>query len=60
MHLPEDPNMLVSLVNMKLRDEFPDLNDLCLTLGVDEADLTQRLAAAGYHYDCEANRFTAV
>ncbi|MDE6668075.1 MAG: DUF4250 domain-containing protein [Muribaculaceae bacterium] len=60
MHLPEDPNMLVSLVNMKLRDEFPDLADLCLSLGVDEADLKQRLADAGYHYDRNANRFTAV
>ncbi|MDE6844051.1 MAG: DUF4250 domain-containing protein [Muribaculaceae bacterium] len=60
MHLPEDPNMLVSLVNMKLRDEFPDLADLCLTLGVDEADLKQRLADVGYHYDRETNRFAAV
>ena len=45
---------------MKLRDEFPDLADLCLTLGVDEADLKQRLADVGYHYDRETNRFAAV
>lgn len=60
MHLPEDPNMLVSLVNMKLRDEFPDLADFCLSLGVDETDLKQRLADAGYHYDPAGNCFTAV
>lgn len=60
MQLPQDPHILVSLVNMKLRDEFGSLNDLCLTLGVDEADLRQRLRDAGYSYDPQTNRFEAV
>lgn len=57
MTLPQDPNILVSLVNMKLRDEFPSLSDLCLSLGVDEADLKQRLSDGGFKYDPQTNRF---
>lgn len=49
--------MLYSIVNMKLRDEFPTLDELCATLGVDRSDLEARLAAAGFTYDAAHNRF---
>ena len=42
MPLPQDPMILLSYVNTKLRDEFPSLRELCLTLGVDEEDLCRR------------------
>ncbi|MDE6446805.1 MAG: DUF4250 domain-containing protein, partial [Muribaculaceae bacterium] len=29
MTLPKDPAMLYSIINMKLRDQYTDLNDLC-------------------------------
>ena len=32
--IPNDPVMLLSFVNMKLRDEFSDLDELCGALDV--------------------------
>ena len=57
MTLPNDPMMLVSAVNMKLRDQYPTLDELCLSEGVDKEDLCQRLAAVGYEYSETYKRF---
>lgn len=56
--LPKDPNMLLSVVNMKLRDFYPDLKTLCDDLGEDEAAITSALGNLGYRYDSSLNRFT--
>ncbi len=53
--LPQDPMILLSFVNMKLRDEYPDLDELCDSLDLDRDELLERLEKAGYHYD-EENR----
>lgn len=55
--LPSDPFMLMSFVNMKLRDEFASLDELCLTLGIERTQLEQRLGAAGFEYSKENNKF---
>lgn len=58
MALPKDPNMLVSMVNMKLRDgNFDSLSDLCLSLGVDEAELVDTLRNAGFEYIPSVKQF---
>lgn len=58
MALPKDPNMLVSMVNMKLRDSnFDSLSDLCLSLGVDEAELVDTLRNAGFEYIPSVKQF---
>lgn len=57
MNLPKDPNMLVSLINMKLRDEYPDLASLCAGLDIDRAELEQTLSEAGYTYQPATNSF---
>ncbi|MDE6010558.1 MAG: DUF4250 domain-containing protein [Muribaculaceae bacterium] len=57
MTLPKDPNMLYSLINMKLRDEYPSLDSLCRGLDIDRETLTQTLSDAGYHYDPATNAF---
>ncbi len=58
MNLPQDPNMLVSVINMKLRDgNYDSLSDLCLSLGIDEADLKNRLAEAGFEFDPVSRQF---
>ena len=51
MELPQDPYILVSFVNMKLRDAYPSLAALCDDLGADEAALREKLRAAGFTYD---------
>lgn len=57
MPLPQDPMILLSYVNTKLRDEFPSLRELCFTLGVDEEDLCRRMKQIDYEYDSALNRF---
>ena len=55
--LPRDPAILLSFVNMKLRDEFESLEELCCTLDADRADLEETLSKLDYHYDPEHNQF---
>ncbi len=55
--LPQDPFILLSYINTKLRDDYPTLDALCEDLGVDRKALEDRLAAAGFEYSPENNKF---
>jgi len=55
--LPNDPFMLLSAVNMKLRYEYGSLDDFCRSLDIDRAELEKRLADAGFEYMPEINQF---
>lgn len=55
--LPRDPYMLLSVINMKLRDRYAALDELCDDLDVDRAELERQLAAAGFTYDANTNSF---
>lgn len=57
MTLPHDPIILLSYLNMKLRDEYSSLRELCEELGADEEELTARLSAVGFSYDEKTNQF---
>ena len=57
--LPRDPYILLSLVNTKLRDEYPSLAELCAALDADGKEIAAALAGAGYAYDREQNRFVS-
>lgn len=51
MNTPSDPVMLMSMLNMKLRDgDYESLGDLCLSLGLDEKTVVDKLSAAGFEY----------
>lgn len=52
-----DPNMLMSIVNMKLRDEFGDLDNLVKYFDIDKQALLDKLASAGFEYLEEAKQF---
>lgn len=42
MNIPKDPVMLLSFLNLKLRDEYRSLDDLCKSLCIDkELEKTQ-------------------
>lgn len=56
-NLPSDPMMLLSFINMKLRDCYPSLDELCAALDVDRATLCARLAEAGFEYNPRQNKF---
>ena len=57
MKLPEDPVMLLSFVNMKLRDQYASLDDLCDDLNVLSVELEEKLGEIGYFYNAKDNRF---
>lgn len=53
-----DPVMLMSIVNMKLRDEFGgDLNKLAVYFDIDRAALEAKLASAGFDYLADVGQF---
>ena len=54
---PKDPIMLMSWVNMKLRDFYPSLENLCDDLEIPVEDLVSRLSDAGFEYNRELNKF---
>lgn len=55
--LPNDPVMLLSMVNTELRDRFPTLERFCAAHQIDQDALTEKLEAIDYFYDSEANQF---
>lgn len=55
--MPQDPAMLLSVINMKLRDDNVNLTELCKRLDISEQELTDKLHAAGFDYDPASNRF---
>ena len=55
--VPKDPVMLLSFVNMKLRDFYQDVDELCSQLDIDRKELEEKLAGIDYHYDGETNQF---
>ncbi|ENM4034921.1 DUF4250 domain-containing protein [Vibrio parahaemolyticus] len=53
-----DPVMLMSIVNMKLRDDFGgDLDTLVAFFDIDRAALEAKLATAGFDFLPEAGQF---
>ena len=55
--IPKDPAMLMSFLNLKLRDYYESLDRLCEELNLDREEICGRLAAADYAYDPVTNRF---
>jgi hypothetical protein len=53
-----DPVMLMSIVNMKLRDDFNgDLDELVRFFDIDKETLKTRLATAGFEFVPETGQF---
>ena len=55
--LPNDPLLLMSVVNTKLRDHYVSLDALCGDLSADRAALESKLSDIGYSYDQQRNQF---
>ena len=57
MYLPKDPDMLYSMINMKLRDSYDSLDALCDDADVDREEIESILNSAGYFYNADINCF---
>jgi len=55
--IPTDPMMLFSFINMKLRDQYPSLDELCEDMGIEKDELLATLANVGFEYSEENNKF---
>ena len=56
MKLPEDPMMLYSFINMKLRDFYPSLDALCEDMNVEKEVIVRTLKGVGFEYNPGRNR----
>ena len=58
MIIPEDPFMLLSFINMKLRDgDYDDLEDLCHSLDCNIEDIKKQLSDSGFEYIPDQKQF---
>ncbi|MBQ2991986.1 MAG: DUF4250 domain-containing protein [Clostridia bacterium] len=55
--LPNDPVMLLSVINMKLRDQYASLDALCEDMDVSRESLEAKLQEIGYVYEEKRNQF---
>ena len=55
--IPQDPMMLFSFINMKLRDQYPSLDALCEDMDIDKENILATLATVGFEYSEENNKF---
>lgn len=57
MNLPNDPMLLLSVVNTKLRDQYVSLDALCEDMQEDRVKLEEKLKKIDYCYDSDSNQF---
>lgn len=57
MSLPKDPVMLLSVVNTKLRDYYPNLEELAATESTTVDEIVNKLKSINYLYDENLNQF---
>lgn len=55
--IPEEPNMLLSYVNLKLRDYYSNWEAMCDDLDVSLTETEAKLNGIGYFYDRQLNQF---
>lgn len=60
MILPKDPYMLLSVVNMKLRDNYKFFDELCEDMDENPEEISAALEKIGYTYSKELNQFAPV
>lgn len=55
--IPNDPVILLSFINLKLRDYYNSFDVLCEELDVNGSEITEKLARIDYNYNKELNQF---
>lgn len=55
--IPQNPVMLLSFVNTKLRDEFDNLEAFCDYYDVSQEEIEEKLKQIDYYYQKNINQF---
>jgi len=55
--MPKDPVMLLSFVNLKLRDYYRSLDAMCEDMDADKQEIEEKLGGIKYYYDAGSNQF---
>ena len=55
--LLRDPDMLLGVVNTKLRDFYGSLDEMCEDMQISRAELESDLKTIDYEYDAGRNQF---
>ncbi|MED9968692.1 MAG: DUF4250 domain-containing protein [Ruminococcus sp.] len=55
--IPNDPMILLSFVNTKLRDNYSSLEAMCDDMQINRRELEEKLGSIDYEYNGELNRF---
>ena len=55
--IPKDPFMLLSWLNMQLRDYYPSLDELCKAQNLNRRSIEQTLGSIDFIYDPKTNSF---
>lgn len=56
-YIAMDANILLSIINMKLRDFYNNLGALCEDMEINEKSLKEKFSEIGYNYDETINQF---
>jgi hypothetical protein len=57
MNIPNDPVMLYSYLNTKLRDQYPNFDALCDDMDLNKEEILAKLSIMDFHYEEEKNQF---
>lgn len=57
MELSDNVYILLSRVNTMLRDQYPSIDELCASEDIDKQLLDEKLAAAGFTYNSDQNKY---
>ena len=53
----KDPNILLSVINTKLRDIYSSIDELCSDLDYSKEEIDEVLNKSGYFYDSSLNQY---
>lgn len=57
MNIPNDPIILMSFLNTRLRDFYADLDALCEDMSLDKTEILKKLEGVGFVYNEAQNQF---
>ncbi len=55
--IPNDPIILLSFLNTKLRDKYKDIDEMCDDMELDREEIEKKLLSVGYKYSDARNQF---